>query len=82
MPGLAEAPSQWTGETAFWLAGREIVHLHGDDIEIRLTRRVIGDLDDARVWRRTRTSDWVGTHVGNTALALELVRRAIAANRR
>jgi hypothetical protein len=81
MPELEEAPSRFNRTvTAFLLGGREIVHLHDDEIEIRLTRREIAKLDDERVWQRARTSDWVGTH--DDAFALQLVRRAIEANRR
>ena len=83
LPDAEEAPSQWTGEPAFWIDGREFVHLHGDDeVEIRLTRRLITTLDDERVWRRTRTSDWVGTRTEHVDLVVELARRALAANRR
>ena len=83
LPDVEEAPSQWTGEPAFWIDGREFVHFHGgDEIEIRLTRRLIAKLDDERVWRRTRTSDWVGTRTEHAGLALDLARRALAANRR
>jgi hypothetical protein len=82
LPGLEARPSQWTGAAAFWVEGREIVHFHGDEVEIRLTRRLLNELDDARVWRRTRTSDWVGVRVEEGELALELARRALEANRR
>jgi hypothetical protein len=81
MPELDEAPSRFNrAVTAFLLGSREIVHLHGDEVEIRLTRREIAKLDDERVWQRARTSDWIGTRDG--ALALQLVRRAIEANGR
>jgi Family of unknown function (DUF5519) len=82
LPGVEPRPSQWTGSPAFWVDGREIVHFHGGEVEIRLTRRLINKLDDPRVWRRTRTSDWVGVRVEEVALALELARRAVEANRR
>ena len=81
LPQLEEAPSRFDASvTAFRLDGCEIVHLHGDEIEVRLTRPLIGRLDDERAWQRARYSDWVGTR--DRALALDLVRRAIAANRR
>jgi Family of unknown function (DUF5519) len=81
LPELEEAPSQWTGGPAFWLKGREIVHLHEGFVEIRLTGRAIARVDDERVMRRTRTSDWVLVRLDELDLALELARRAIAANR-
>jgi Family of unknown function (DUF5519) len=82
LPGLEEAPSQWTGGAAFWVDGREIFHVHGGEVEIRLTRKLIRDVDDERVVERTRTSDWVVLPVSATDAIVDLTRRAIAANRR
>jgi hypothetical protein len=83
LPDVEEAPSQFHGEPAFWIDGREFVHFHGqDEIEIRLTRRLITRLDDERVWQRTRTSDWVGTRTEYGELVLDLARKALEANRR
>jgi hypothetical protein len=82
LPGLEEAPSQWTGGPAFWVDGREIFHVHGNDVEIRLTRKLIRDVDDARVVERTRTSDWVVLPASATETIVDLTRRAIDANRR
>ena len=82
LPDVEERPSQWTGGPAFWLDGREIVHFHGDEVEIRLTRRVIAEVDDRRVARRTRTSDWVAVSLRERELALDLARAAVEANRR
>jgi hypothetical protein len=82
LPQLDEAPSQWTGGPAFWVDGREIVHLHEGFVEIRLTRRLIARFDDERVMRRSRTSDWVMVRVDELDLAVELTRQAIEANRR
>ncbi len=80
LPQLEEGPSQWTGATAFWLDGREIVHFHSGEVEVRLTRKLIGRLDDPRVARRTRTSDWVIVPAGEPDLVVELTREAIEAN--
>ncbi len=79
--GVEVAPSQWTGDPALWVDGREIVHAHGDWIEIRLTGKLITQLDDERAARRTRTSDWVLVEARERELILELARRAVEANR-
>ncbi len=57
LPAAEAAPSRLTGGPALWVEGREFLHLHGDEAEIRLTRKLISQLDDPRVTRRTRTSD-------------------------
>jgi hypothetical protein len=75
-------PSQFTGGPALWLNGREIVHLHGDEVEIRLTRREAARRDHDGFWQRTRSSDWVGLAAADDKRAVELTRVAIAANRR
>ena len=82
LPDVEEAPSQWTGGFALWIDGREFVHLHGGEIEIRLTRKLISRLDDPRVARRTRTSDWVIVPVDQEELIVDLARQALEANRR
>jgi Family of unknown function (DUF5519) len=85
LSGLADvdvAPSQWTGQPAIWLDGREIVHAHGEWIEIRLTGRLITQLDDERAMRRARTSDWVMVDARERELILDLAQRAVEANRR
>jgi hypothetical protein len=79
--GLEECESRWNVR-ALCVGGREIVHLHDDAIEIRLTRKEIAKLVDERVWRRARTSDWVGVAYADMELAVELARRAVEANRR
>lgn len=81
LPGAEVAPSQWTKEPAIWVEGREIVHAHDPWIEIRLTRKLIDRLEDDRVLRRARTSDWVMVDEGERDLILELANRAAAANR-
>ena len=82
LPDVVEAPSQWTGGFALWIDGREFVHLHDRELEIRLTRKLIAQLDDPRVARRTRTSDWVIVPVDEENLVVELARQALEANRR
>lgn len=79
--GVEVAPSQWTGEPALWIDGREIVHAHGDWIEIRLTGKLITSLDDERAARRARTSDWILVEAQERELILELARQAAEANR-
>ena len=80
---LEEGPSQWTGGSAFWLDGREIVHLHEPDLlEIRLTRKLIPRaLDDERVTQRSRYSDWIVLRRAEVELAVELTWQAVEANR-
>jgi hypothetical protein len=83
LPGVERRPSQFHGEPAFWIDGREFVHTHGDDwIEIRLTGKLINRLDDERALRRSRTSDWVMVDPRHADLIVELARQALAANRR
>jgi hypothetical protein len=79
--GVEVAPSQWTGTPAIWLGGREIVHSHDEWIEIRLTGKVINQLDDERALRRARTSDWVMVDAAERDLIVDLVRQALEANR-
>jgi Family of unknown function (DUF5519) len=82
LPGTEVAPSQWTGAPALWVDGREIVHAHEPWIEIRLTSKLIDRVDDDRVLRRARTSDWVMVDEGERDLILELATQAAAANQR
>jgi hypothetical protein len=82
LPDVEVAPSQWTGKPALWVDGREIVHAHGEHIEIRLTGKLINALDDERAMRRARTSDWVLVVASERGLILELARQAVEANRR
>jgi len=81
LPDVEVAPSQWTGTPAIWLDGREIVHSHDEWIEIRLTGKVINQLDDERALRRARTSDWVMVDAAERDLIVDLVRQALEANR-
>jgi Family of unknown function (DUF5519) len=81
LPDVEVAPSQWTGEPAIWVDGREIVHAHREWIEVRLTGKLINRIEDDRVLRRARTSDWVMVDAGERELILELVRQAVEANR-
>jgi Family of unknown function (DUF5519) len=83
LPGVEERPSQFHGEPALWIDGREFVHTHGDRwIEVRLTSKLINRLDDERAMRRSRTSDWVMVEVQHADLIVELARQALEANRR
>jgi Family of unknown function (DUF5519) len=82
IPGVAVAPSQWTGEPALWVDGREIVHAHGPHVEIRLTGKLINALEDERAMRRARTSDWVLVDESERELIRQLVPKAVEANRR
>ena len=83
LPDVEEWPSQFHGEPAFWIDGREFAHTHGDhEIEVRLTRKLITRVDDERVVRRARSSDWVILRQSDEQLVLELARQALEANRR
>ena len=80
LPGAEVAPSQWTKEPAIRVDGREIVHAHEPWVEIRLTSKLIDRLDDDRVLRRARTSDWVMVDEGERVLILELAGQAASVN--
>ena len=83
LPGVEQRPSQFHGEPAFWIDGREFVHTHGDDwIEVRLGRKLINRLEEERAMRRSRTSDWVMVEAKDADLVVELARQALEANRR
>lgn len=83
LPEVDERPSQFNGEPAFWIDGREFVHFHGDQwIEVRLTGKLINRLDEERAMRRSRTSDWVMVDTRHTDLIVDLARQALEANRR
>jgi hypothetical protein len=82
LPGAEVAPSQWTKEPAIWIDGREIAHSHERWVEIRLTSKLINQLEDDRVLRRARSSDWVMVDESEQELILELAAQAVAANRR
>jgi hypothetical protein len=83
LPGVELRPSQFHGEPALWIEGREFVHTHGDRwIEVRLTGKLINRLDDERAMRRSRTSDWVMVEAQHADLIVELARQALEANRR
>ena len=81
LPGVDIAPSQWTDGSAIWVDGREVVHTHGECIEIRLTGKLINRLDDERALRRARTSDWVMVDAAERKLVFELAGQAVEANR-
>jgi hypothetical protein len=55
--------------------------MHGDEVEIRLTRPRIAARDHDGFWQRTPSSDWVGLPAVNEDLAGELLAEAIDANR-
>lgn len=83
LPDVEQRPSQFHGEPALWIDGREFVHTHGDQwIEIRLTGKLISRLDDDRALRRSRTSDWVMVDAQHADLIVDLARQALQANRR
>ena len=83
LPDVEQRPSQFNGEPALWIEGREFLHFHGSDlVEMRLTGRGITALDDEPAMRRSRTSDWVMIDVRHSDLILDLARRAVEANRR
>ena len=83
LPGVETKASQFHGEPAFWIDGREFAHTNGDRwIEVRLTGKLINRLDDERAMRRSRTSDWVMVDVEHADLIVELARQALDANRR
>jgi hypothetical protein len=83
LPDVETKPSQFHGEPALWIDGREFVHTHGSRwVEVRLTGKLINRLGDERAMRRSRTSDWVMVDVEHADLIVELARQALDANRR
>jgi predicted transcriptional regulator len=83
LPDVEQRPSQFHGEPALWIDGREFVHTHGERwIEIRLTGKLFNQLDDERAMRRSRTSDWVMVDANHADLIVDLARQALEANRR
>jgi predicted transcriptional regulator len=83
LPDVEQRPSQFHGEPALWIDGREFVHTHGERwIEIRLTGKLFNQLDDERATRRSRTSDWVMVDANHADLIVDLARQALEANRR
>jgi hypothetical protein len=82
LPDVEERQSQFADMPALWIDGREFVHIQADQVEIRLTRKLISQLDEPGAAQRARTSDWVIVDAAEEALALELARRALDANRR
>jgi len=83
LPDVEQRPSQFHGEPALWIDGREFVHTHGERwIEIRLTGKLINQLDDERAMRRSRTSDWVMVDANHADLIVDLARQGLEANRR
>jgi predicted transcriptional regulator len=83
LPDVEQRPSQFHGQPALWIDGREFVHTHGERwIEIRLTGKLFNQLDDERAMRRSRTSDWVMVDANHADLIVDLARQALDANRR
>ena len=82
LPDVEERRSQFAEIPAFWIDGREFLHLHGDEVEIRLTQKLISRLDEPRAAQRSRSSDWLIVNAGEEKLVLELARAALEANRR
>lgn len=83
LPDVEERPSQFHGEPALWIDGREFVHMHGERwIEIRLTGKLITGIDDERALRRSRTSDWVMVDTEHVDLIVGLAGQALEPNRR
>jgi hypothetical protein len=88
--GVAESPSTFGPENAFWCNGKEIAHLEGADaVDLRLTRSAIRELravlrSDQRVELRSAGSDWIEVHVSSTddvAFVVEIAERAAQAHR-
>ncbi len=83
------APSQFGDHgPALWVGTRQITHPHRENVEIRLTRRVMREMRDElradlRINMRQPGSDWIIVYLrspADMARALELLRLAIRAN--
>ncbi len=82
MPGVAQRPSRWGANPAFWVSGREFVHHHAGEIEVRVTRWGMAQaLSNPKVVRRSPHSDWVQIAASETELIVRLARAAADANR-
>ncbi|MGQ0849628.1 MAG: luciferase domain-containing protein [Actinomycetota bacterium] len=90
LDGVAESPSMFRDDLAYWVNGKEIAHFESADlIEIRLTREVIRRRraqlkGDPRVDLRYSGSDWVSVRLSSPAvraLVMELVEDAANAHR-
>jgi hypothetical protein len=83
LPGVEQRPSRWGADPAFWAGGRELVHCHRGEVEVRVTRRRMQEaLNQPGVVRRTRTSDWVQVAAADHDLVVRLTRLALEANQR
>ena len=81
LPAVEQRRSQFADIPALWVDGREFLHVHGADVEIRLTCKEIARLDDERIAQRARASDWVIVPAAERDLIRELARKAVEANR-
>lgn len=88
--GVTVRQSKFRGHTtALWLGKVEVGHCHKEHADIRLTKEVVRALGDelrgdARIDLRRSGSDWILVRIRRTAdvdRALELLRRAVRANR-
>ncbi len=81
LPGVELRPSRWGADPAFWVFGREFLHCHGGEVEMRVTRRRMAEaLRLPGVVRRTRTSDWVQVPLDATDVVMRLAKLALEAN--
>jgi hypothetical protein len=89
--GVMEAPSRWTRGLAWFLDGREIMHLHGPNAaDVRLTREVIRRrwqplASDPWVDPRAHGSDWIRVRFRRRSdldLVVGLFEDAVSANAR
>jgi hypothetical protein len=89
MRGVTEKKSRWSDNLAFYIGSKEFAHFHSSNvIDIRLTKRVIRELDlknqtDRRVQLRS-SSDWIEFSFRRStdiARALELLHAACDSNR-
>jgi hypothetical protein len=90
IPGVAVGESMFGHGTAYWVNGKEIAHFEAEgDIEVRLTRPVIGERRrtleaDHRVRLRPSGADWITVRFDATAdlnFVVELVTAAEHAHR-
>ncbi len=86
--GVVEHPSQFSPLPALWVDGREVAHVPSGHVDVRLTHDVIRERrsslrEDPRVLQIRR--DWVLIrlqHPEDVAFVVELLKRAVVANRR
>jgi hypothetical protein len=86
MEGVDASPSMFGDGPGWWVNGKEIAHLEGGVLDLRLTRDEIRSRRDElraddRITLRSGTSDWIDVSVVDLALVTRLAEVAAAVHR-